>query len=51
MKVHPKQSPRCSAVGASAGAVDPKIHRKWIWAFIDAIANLVNTVVSLTLTM
>ncbi len=29
-------SPGCSAVGASAGAVDPKTHRKWVWAFIDA---------------
>ena len=32
MKVYPKQSPGCSAVGASAGAVDPKTHRKWVWA-------------------
>ncbi len=46
MKVYPKQSPGCSAVGASAGAVNPKTHRKWVWAFIDAIANLVNVVVS-----
>ena len=37
-----------STVGASAGAVDPKTRRKWVWAFIDAVANLVNTVVSLT---
>ena len=46
MKVYPKQSPGCSAVGASAGAVDPKTHRKWVWAFIDAVANLVDVVVS-----
>ena len=46
MKVYPKQSPGCSAVGASAGAVDPKTHRKWVWAFIDAITNLVDVVVS-----
>ncbi len=46
MKVYPKQSPGCSAVGASAGAVDPKTHRKWVWAFIDAVANLVDIVVS-----
>jgi hypothetical protein len=32
MKVHPKQSPGCLTVGASAGAVDPKTHRKWVWA-------------------
>ncbi len=38
--------PGCSAVGASAGAVDPKTHRKWVWAFIDAVANLDDVVVS-----
>jgi hypothetical protein len=32
MKVYPKQSPGCLTVGASAGAVDPKTHRKWVWA-------------------
>ncbi len=48
MKVYPNQSPGCSAVGASAGAVDPKTHRKWVWAFIHTIANLVDVVVSLT---
>jgi hypothetical protein len=46
MKVYPKQSPRCSAVGVSASAVDPKTHRKWFWAFIDAVANLVDVGVS-----
>ncbi len=46
MKVYAKQSPGCSAVGASAGAVDPKTHRKWVWAFIDAVANLADVVVS-----
>ena len=51
MKVYPMQSPGCSAVGASATAVNPKTHRKRVWAFIDAIANLVNTVVSFKLTM
>jgi hypothetical protein len=30
MKVYPKQSPGCLTVGASAGAVDPKTHRKWV---------------------
>ncbi len=46
MKVYPKQSPGCSAVGASAGAVDPKTHCKWVWAFINAVANLDDVVVS-----
>ena len=49
MKVYPKQSPGCSAVGASIGAVDLKTHRKWVWAFIDAVTNLVDTVVSFRL--
>ena len=46
MKVYPKQSPGFLAVGASAGAVDPKTHHKWVWAFINAVANLVDVVVS-----
>jgi hypothetical protein len=40
MKVYSKQGPGCSVVGASAGAVDPKTHRKWVWAFIKAIAEM-----------
>ena len=35
-----------STVGASAGAIDPKTRRKWVWAFIDAVTNLVDIVVS-----
>ena len=46
MKVYPKQSSGCSSVGASDGAVDPKTHKKWVWAFIEAIAELVDVVVS-----
>ncbi len=46
MKVYPKQGPGCAVVGASHGAVDPKTHRKWIWAFIEAISELVDFVVS-----
>jgi len=46
LKVYPLQAPAFAAVGASGGAVDPKTHRKWVWAFIDAIAELVNEVVS-----
>jgi hypothetical protein len=51
MKVYPKQSLGCLAVGASAGAVDPKTHCKWVWAFIDAVTNLVDVLVSLTHTV
>lgn len=46
MKVYPKQSTGCSAVGASDGAVTPKTHKKWVWAFIEAIADLIDVVVS-----
>ena len=35
----------CGSIEAS-GAVDPKTHRKWVWAFIDAVANLDDVVVS-----
>ena len=45
MKAYPKQSTGCLPIGASAGAVDAKTQRKWVWAFIDAIANLVDVVV------
>jgi hypothetical protein len=47
LKVYPKQSLGCLAVGTSASAVDPKTHRKWVWPFINTIANLVDIVVSL----
>jgi hypothetical protein len=47
MKVYPKQGPGCLVIGASAGAVDPKTHRKWVWAYIEAITELVDVVVSL----
>ena len=47
MKAYPKQGPGCSVVGASAGAVDPKTFRKWVWAFIVAIAELEEVVVSI----
>ncbi len=48
MKVYPKQGPRCLVVAASTSAIDPKTHRKWVWAFIEAIAQLVDVVVSNT---
>ena len=46
MKVYPKQGPGCAVVGASHSAVNPKTHRKWVWAFIEAISKLVDLVVS-----
>jgi hypothetical protein len=46
MKAYPKQGLACATVGASAGAVDAKTFRKWVWAFIRAIAELEEVVVS-----
>ena len=47
LKKYPKQGPGCLVVGASASTVNPKTHRKWVWAYIEAIAKLVDVVVSL----
>jgi hypothetical protein len=47
LKLYPKQSLGCLVVGASAGAVDPKTHCKWVWAYIKVIAKLVDVVVNL----
>ena len=47
MKVYPKTAPGCAAVGASGGAVNAKTHRKWVWAFIGAIADAIDAVVSI----
>ena len=46
LKVYSKQGLGCLVVGATAGAINPKTHRKWVWAFIKAITKLVNVVVS-----
>jgi hypothetical protein len=51
LKVYPLQAPDCAAIGMSGGAIDPKTHRKWVWPFIEAISELVDVVVSFTLTM
>ena len=47
MRAYPKQSVTCAVVGGSAGAIDPKTLRKFIWPFIEAIAELTSEVVSL----
>jgi hypothetical protein len=46
LKVYPKQGPGCSTIGSSNGVVDLKTHRKWLWAFTEAISELVDVVVS-----
>ncbi len=47
MKVYPKQGPDCLVICASARAVNLKTHQKWVWAYVKAIAVLVNVVASL----
>ena len=47
LKVYPREGPGCSAVGGSGGAIDPKTLRKWVWLFIERIAELADEVVSL----
>ncbi len=46
MKVYSKQGLGCLVVSTSANAIDPKTHRKWVWALIKAIAKLMDVVVS-----
>ena len=46
LKVYPLQGPGCATVGESRGAIDPKTHRKWVWEFIEAIAQVIDEVVS-----
>ena len=46
---YPKEGPACAIAGGSGGAVDPKTHHKFVWAFIYAIADAESIVVSLVL--
>ena len=45
LKVYPREGPGCAAVGGSRGAVDPKTMRKWVWLFLERIAELADEVV------
>jgi hypothetical protein len=46
LKVYSREGPICSAVGGSKGAIDPKTMRKWVWLFLERIAELADNVVS-----
>ena len=48
---YPKEGPVCTIAGGSGGAIDPKTHRKFVWAFIYAIANAESIVVSRVLSL
>ena len=43
----PKAGPGVFRVGGCAGAVDLKTFRKWVWSFVQAVAELVDEVVSI----
>ncbi len=47
LKVYTREAPGCSTVGGSKGAIDPKTLRKWVWLFIERIAELADEVVSI----
>jgi hypothetical protein len=50
LKVYPKQGPGCAAIGGyDRDAVDPETHRKWVWAFIEAVEGITDVVVSIFL--
>lgn len=40
LKCYPTEAPACAATGGHNGSIDPKTLRKFIWPFIEAIANL-----------
>jgi hypothetical protein len=46
LKVYPREGPGCSAVGGSKGAIDPKTMRKWVWLFLERIAELAGNVIN-----
>jgi hypothetical protein len=46
LKVYPREGPGYSTVGGSKGAIDPKTMQKWVWFFLERIAELADNVVS-----
>jgi len=46
LKVYPREGAGCAAVGGSGGAIDPKTLRKWVWLFVERIAELADDAVS-----
>jgi len=44
LKVYPREAPGCSAVGGLKGAINPKTLWKWVWLFIEHIAELADEV-------
>jgi hypothetical protein len=46
MKQYPTEGVECGAVCGSKGRVDPKIYRKWVHPFMEALSDLEPYVVS-----
>ena len=46
MKVYPKQDAGSAAAGGSSRAIDVKTWKKYLWPFINALAELKDIVVS-----
>jgi hypothetical protein len=46
LKVFPREGPGCSAVRGLKGAIGPKTMHKWVWLFLECIAELADNVVS-----
>jgi hypothetical protein len=51
LKVYPRGAPGCSAIGGGGGGIDPKTLRKWVWLFIERVAELADKVVSIFLSL
>ena len=47
MKLYGTEPEMCANAGGSCGAIDPKTFRKWVWPFIEALAELQYKVVSI----
>jgi hypothetical protein len=45
LKVYPREAHGCSDVGKSKGTIVPKTLQKWVWLFIERIAELADEVV------
>ncbi len=46
LKVYSREGPLCSTVGGSKDAINPKTMQKWVWLFLERIAELADNVVS-----
>jgi hypothetical protein len=46
MKIYGKEADLCAHAGDTSGLVDPKTYRKWVWPFVEALAEMEYNVVS-----